>query len=183
VLFLSSTGIRGDPEPAGAEPAGAGALLLRLHAPQAQSIPAEAREAADAAELFLYIPDPVMLASAPAQSSSQSPGALMQNLPLRQGWISARGHTSPEGEQGYEMAAVLLLDPVQNPRSVERLLRLLVTLWLRRIEVADPVAKLQRMAIAVDSESARIDSLFLESGEIASFFASLLVRNPGGEPW
>jgi hypothetical protein len=106
----------------------------------------------------------------------------MRNLPIRQGWISAHGQRSREGVEGYELAAVLLIDPVENPRSLERLLRLMVTLWLRRIQAADPVEKLQRAVITVDSRSARIESLFLESSEISSFFGSLLARNPGGDP-
>ena len=62
----------------------------------------------------------------------------MQNLPIRQGWV--RGERLDDGE-GYELEVVFLLAGVESPRSVELLLRLMLTLWLRRVQVEDPAMK------------------------------------------
>ena len=174
----------------GGVPAGAEALLRRLHSPQAQPLPAQVRGAQETADMFFFIPDPAALAaSSAAAPTAQGPGTLFQNLPIRQGWISARRQVSSTGIQtgdpkGYELEAVFLLDQVDNPRSVEMLLRLMLTLWLRKVRVEDPVEILKAVTFRADSESARIESLFLEAGEIASFVTALLpeTRGSGGRP-
>jgi hypothetical protein len=204
VLFVTG-GVQNDGDPAGGEPeradaagttpagadlAGAEALLRRLHAPQAQPLPPEARGVSESADIFFYFPDPAVLALSAAASSravstraapsAQEPGALLQNLPIRQGWISARQLTSPAGKEGYQLEVVFLLAGVENPRSVEMLLRLMLTLWLRKSQVEDPVQTLKAATFRADSESARIESLFLETGEIAYFLGTLLPENFGG---
>jgi len=159
--------------PAGYHPAGVEALLRRLHAPKAQGLPARALGDLQTADIFVYIPDPVaavslQAASAATAPSSQDPGKLLQNLPIRQGWISARRRG-----QGYELGIVFLLEEADNPRSVELLLRLMLTLWLRKVQVEDPVKILKQASITADSEAARIDSLYLEEQQIVFFFATL----------
>lgn len=178
----------GPADPDGA--AGAEALLRRLRAPGAQTLPSEARGVSESADIFFYIPDPAVLALSAAVSSAtsstrtapsaQDPGALLQNLPIRQGWISARQLTSPEGEEGYQLEVVFLLAGVEKPRSVEMLLRLILTLWLRKSQVEDPVKTLKSATFRTDTESVRIESLFLETGEIVSFFETLLPEDLGG---
>lgn len=174
----------------GGDPAGAEDLLRRLHSPRPQPLPVQARGAPESADIFFYIPDPVALAaSRRSVSTSQDPGALLQNLPIRQGWISARWYASDpsvaqEQREGYEVEVVFLLARLENPRSVERLLRLMLTLWLRKCQVENPVEKLKAVTIRAESESVRIESLFLSSGEIAAFIKSLLPENlaSGGLP-
>lgn len=169
----------------GGDPAGAEDLLRRLHSPRLQPLPVQVRGAPESSDIFFYIPDPVALvASSTSVSTSQDPGALLQNLPIHQGWVSAQRYTPPEGEEGYELEVVFLLAEVENPRSVELLLRLMLTLWLRRVQVEDTVETLKSVTISADSESARIESLFLEAGEIASFLQTLLPENlvSGGRP-
>jgi hypothetical protein len=169
----------------GGDPAGAEALLRRLHSPQPQPLPPQALGGPQSADIFFYIPDPVALAaSRRSVSTTQDPGALLQNLPIRQGWISARGYASdPEVAQeqrgGYELEVVFLLAEVESPRSVERLLRLMLTLWLRKFQVGNPVETLKAVTIRADSQSARIESLFLSSGQIAAFIQTLLPENLG----
>jgi hypothetical protein len=175
---------------------GAEELLRRFQRPEAQPLPIPARKASESADIFFYIPDPISLAlvrsasqaSAAARSRAQDPGALLQNLPIRQGWISARryapGQVSDQENQsmdrrGYELEAVLLLDQVDNPRSVELLLRLMLTLWLRKVQVDDPVETLKTVKISVDAESARIDSFFLDDDQIVLFLQTLLPEMPG----
>ena len=80
---------------------------------------------------------------------------------------------------------MLLLDRVDNPRAVELLLRLILTLWLRKVQAEDPVETLKAAAISVDAEYARIDSLFIEDGQIVLFLQTLLPETllpgmPGG---
>lgn len=168
-------------------------LLRRLHSPEPQSLPPQAQIKSEAADIFFYIPDPAALAAASAAASTtatsgtQDPGALLQNLPIRQGWVSARRRTSDgeavkEDRGGYELEAVFLLGQVDSPRSVELLLRLMLTLWLRKVQVEDPVQTLKAVTFRVDSQSARIESFFLESGEIASFVRTLLPENFGDGP-
>jgi hypothetical protein len=169
-------------------------LLRRLFFPQEQPLPAQARAESESADIFLYIPNPAFLASlwsasstaAPAKAASrvQEPGALLQKLPIRQGWISARRQVSapaaPSGDRkGYELDAVFLLDQVDNPRSVELLLRLMLTLWLRKVRAEDPVETLKAATISADAGSARIDSFFLKDREIAAFLQTLLPENLG----
>jgi hypothetical protein len=181
-------------EPGAAAP-GVAELLDRFQRPEAQPLPAAARRESESADIFLYFPDPVALAALgtvptaavgppTAAGKAQDPGALLQNLPIRQGWISARrkecGNGVQSGDrQGYELEAVFLLDQVEKPRSVELLLRLMLTLWLRKVQADDPVERLKEAAISVDVESARIDSFFLTDGEIASFLGSLLPESFG----
>ena len=183
---------------AGSAAFGAEALLQRFQRPEAQPLPSQARTASESADIFFYIPDPIFLAlarsassaaAAKAQSRAQDPGALLQNLPIRQGWISARrqapGQVSGQGtqfgdRQGYELEAVFLLDQVDNPRSVELLLRLMLTLWLRKVQAEDPVQILKAARISADAESARIDSFFLEDEQIVLFLQTLLPEMPGG---
>jgi len=194
-LLLLTGAVQAGADPAGSGPAGpdggegAEALLRGLHAPGLQSLPSEARGASESADIFFYIPDPAVLALSAATSaasstrsapSAQDPGALLQNLPIRQGWISARQLTSPEGEEGYQLEVVFLLAGVEKPRSVEMLLRLILTLWLRKSQVEDPVQTLKTVTFRTDTESARIESLFLKTGEIASFFETLLPEDLGG---
>ncbi len=188
VLFLS-VGVQsgGDPaaaHPEGANPAGAEALLRRLHFPEAQPLPAQVRGALETADIFLYIPDPAALVSSGSASATRDPAALLKNLPIRQGWIRGERLDSPEGEEGYELEVVFLLAEVESPRSVELLLRLMLTLWLRRAQVEDPVETLKAVTFRTDSESARIESLFLTTGEIASFIRTLLPGDllNGGRP-
>ena len=66
-----------------------------------------------------------------------------------------------------------MLAEADNPRSVELLLRLMLTLWLRKVQVEDPVKILKQASITADPEAARIDSLYLEEQQIVSFFATL----------
>jgi len=183
-ILFASVGVPAGGDPAGANPAGAEALLRRLHSPEAQPLPAQARGAPETADIFFYIPDPVALASSGSASGARDPGTLLQNLPIRQGWIKGERHDSPEGEEGYELEVVFLLAQVESPRSVELLLRLMLTLWLRRVQVEDPVETLKAVTFRTDSESARIESLFLETGEIASFIRTLLPGDllKGGRP-
>jgi hypothetical protein len=60
----------------------------------------------------------------------------------------------------------------------------MLTLWLRKCQVENPVEKLKAVTIRAESESVRIESLFLSSGEIAAFIKSLLPENlaSGGLP-
>ena len=178
VLFVC-VGVQsgGDPaaaHPEGANPAGAEELLRRLRFPEAQPLPAQVRGALETADIFLYIPDPAALVSSGSASATRDPGALLKNLPIRQGWIRGERLDSPEGEEGYELEVVFLLAEVESSRSVELLLRLMLTLWLRRVQVEDPVETLKAVTFRTDSESARIESLFLTTGEIASFIRTLL---------
>ena len=53
---------------------------------------------------------------------------------------------------------------------------------LRRVQVEDPVETLKAVTFRADSESARIESLFLEAGEIVSFIRILLPENLAGGP-
>jgi hypothetical protein len=187
-----------DADSAGAAGFGAEAMLRRFQRPEPQPLPSLAQTASESADIFFYIPDPVSLAlarsassaaSARTQSRAQDPGALLQNLPIGQGWISARRQapgqvsgqgTRPSDRQGYELEAVFLLDQVDNPRSVELLLRLMLTLWLRKVQAEDPVEILKAATISADAESARIDSLFLEDEQIVSFLQTLLPEKPDG---
>ena len=197
VLFVTADGLAADYS-AGAAAFGAEAMLRRFQRPEPQPLPSLAQTASESADIFFYIPDPVSLAlarsassaaSARTQSRAQDPGALLQNLPIGQGWISARRQapgqvsgqgTRPADRQGYELEAVFLLDQVDNPRSVELLLRLMLTLWLRKIQAEDPVEILKAAKISADAESARIDSFFLEDEQIVSFLQTLLPEKPDG---
>jgi len=181
----------------GAAFSGVAEMLRRFQRPEAQPLPAAARRQSESADIFLYFPDPVSLAAlgsastpvAPGTSAgrAQDPGALLQNLPIRQGWISGRrrvsgqvsGTEAQSGDgQGYELEAVFLLDQVDNPRSVELLLRLMLTLWLRKVQAEDPVEILKAATISADAESARIDSFFLEDEQIVLFLQTLLPEMP-----
>jgi len=53
---------------------------------------------------------------------------------------------------------------------------------LRKVQVEDPVQTLKEATITADSETARIDSLYLEEGQIVSFFATLFPGSRGGGP-
>ena len=75
-----------------------------------------------------------------------------------------------------------MLEEVDSPRSVELLLRLMLTLWLRKVQVEDPVQTLKEATITADSETARIESLILEQEVIASFIGTLVPENLGGGP-
>lgn len=149
-------------------PTAAAGMLQRLQSPGVDPLQPEAAQDLETADIFLYFPDPVGLAA------SLGSGLLSQQLPIRQVWISA------EAEQdSYDLEAVFLLSEVENLRAVELLLRLMLTLWLRKAEVEDPVGKLKAARIRVEQGSARIDSLSLTSPEIASFFQALV---PEGFP-
>jgi hypothetical protein len=195
VLFVSAgvPAVRpADGHAAGADSYGVEALLRRFRRPEARALPSQVQAESESADLFFYIPDPAYLAlarrasptaSAEARSRAQDPGTLLQNLPIRQGWISARrqdrgqipGQETESGDRrGYDLQAVFLLDRVKNPRSVELLLRLMLTLWLRKIQADDPVEILKAATISADAESARIDSLFLEDEQIVLFLQTLL---------
>jgi hypothetical protein len=162
LLFLAFGAAPGD------ERAGAAGMLQRLHSPEAQRLPAQAAAAATTADVFIYIPAPAALAS------GGEAGALLQNIPISRGWMDARRYTSPEGTEGYQLQIVFLLSRAESARSVEMLLRLMVTLWLRKLQVEDPVQILKAVRFSSDSESARIQGLFLETGEIASFLQTLV---------
>jgi hypothetical protein len=191
VLFVSGGGDSGrDPaasNTAGARCGGAEALLRRLHSPKAQPLPAQVLGASENADIFLYIPDPLALASLRAASATspptaQDPGALLKKLPIHQGWISARrqasgpGFAQADGED-YELEVVFLLDEVENPRSVEMLLRLMLTLWLRKVQVEEPIQTVKAVTFRTDSESVRIESLVLGDREIASLLGVLFPGN------
>jgi hypothetical protein len=171
ILFLT-VGVPADGDPAGAE-----ALLRRLHTPEAQPLPAPLTLEQQTADIFFYLPDPAALVSSGSASATRDPGDLLKNLPIRQGWVRGERLDFPEGEEGYELEVVFLLAEVDSPRSVELLLRLILTLWLRRVQVEDPVETLKAVTFRADSESARIESLFLTAGEIASFIRTLLPEN------
>jgi hypothetical protein len=154
IVFVAGGGPAGGDSADGGS-AGAESLLRRLHSPEAQPLPVQARGEPETADIS-----------------------------IRQGWISARRHESDsgaaqEGREDYELEAVFLLDQVESARSVELLLRLMLTLLLRKVQVEDPVQTLKAVTVSADSESARIESLFLEAGEIASFIKILLPENLG----
>jgi hypothetical protein len=188
LLFVTRSGpSTGDPatavptagDPAARAPAAAELMLRRLRSPEAQPFPDPARQKSEASDIFLYLPDPVAIfASSAAVLAAQDPGAFLQELPIRQGWISAQRRVSG-GE--YELEVVFLLDQVESPRSVERLLRLMLTLWLRKIQVEDPVETLKALTIRVDSQSVRIESLFLDIGDIVSLLTTLIPANLGSQ--
>ena len=150
---------------AGGAPSAAALMLRRLQSPGVDPLPPEAAQDLEAADIFLYFPDPA--------------GFLPHQLPIRQIWISAVAE-----QEIYDLQAVFLLSEVENLRAVELLLRLMLTLWLRTAEVEDPVKILKNAEIHVEQGSARIDSLSLTSPEIASFFQALLPEAfPGdGQP-
>jgi len=145
---------------AGGAPGAAALMLQRLQSPGVDPLPPEAAQDLEAADIFLYFPDPA--------------GFLPYQLPVRQIWISATAELDI-----YDLQAVFLLTEVENLRAVELLLRLMLTLWLRSAEVEDPVEKIKASRIRVEQGSARIDSLSLSTPEIASFFQALL---PEGFP-
>jgi len=153
---------------AGGAPTTAAEMLQRFQSPGVNPLPVEAARDLEAADIFLYFPDPAGLAA------SSDPGLLLQQLPIRQIWISAAAE-----QDSYDLEAVMLLSEVENLRAVELLLRLMLTLWLRTAEVEDPVGKLKTARIRVEQDSARIDSLSLTTPEIASFFQALV---PEGFP-
>jgi hypothetical protein len=153
---------------AGGAPTTAADMLRRFQSPGVNPLPAEATQVLQAAGIFLYFPDPSGLAA------SSERGLLLQQLPIRQIWISAAAQ-----QDSYDLEAVFILSDVENLRAVELLLRLMLTLWLRTAEVEDPVEKIKAAQIRVQQGSARIDSLRLSAPEIASFFRSLV---PEGFP-
>jgi len=153
---------------AGGAPSTAAGMLQRLQSPGVDPLPPEAAPDLETADIFLYFPDPAGLAA------SSDPGLLPYQLPIRQIWISAAAE-----QDSYDLEAVFLLSEVENLRAVELLLRLMLTLWLRKAEVEDPVGKLKTARIRVEQGSARIDSLKLTGLEIASFFQVLV---PEGFP-
>ena len=72
-----------------------------------------------------------------------------------------------------------MLSQQQDSRSLEVLLRLLLTVWMRRAQVSDPVAKLKAVTIRADEGALHIDSLRLKPGELASFLQLLLPQDIG----
>jgi hypothetical protein len=156
---------------------GVEALLWRLQAPQPQRLPPHLTGEAERADIFLYLPSPAVLAASVTTVPAQDSGALLQSLPLRQGWVSATRDTSAGGVEGYRLEVVFLLEEVDSPRSVEMLLRLMLTLWLRKLQVDDPVETLKAAGIRADTQSARIESLFLANDEIAALIATTLPPN------
>ncbi len=154
---------------AGGAPTAAAGMLQRLQSPGVNPLPAEAAQVLEAADIFLYFPDPAGLAA------SADPGLLPQQLPIRQIWISAAAQ-----QDSYDLEAVFLLSEVENLRAVGLALRLMLTLWLRTAGVADPVGKLKSAEIHLEQGSARIDSLSLTTPEILSFFQVLV---PEGFPF
>ncbi|UCF96404.1 MAG: hypothetical protein JSV89_14635 [Spirochaetaceae bacterium] len=161
----------------GGDPAGAETLLRRFHAPGSDRLPAEVSAELEGADLFFYLPDPLALAAISlSASSAQDPAVVFQRLPIRQLWISAAGSGAAGGED-YELEVVFLLSEVENPRAVETLLRLMLTLWMRKVQAEDPVGKLKAATIRTDGGSARIESLTLSPAELASFFQILLPVN------
>ena len=166
----------------GGEPSGAEELLRRLGSPGPNPVPARAAGDLEAADIFLYVPDPVALAVASGTPSSpaQDPGVVLQRLPIRQMWVCAQ-RSAAEGAAGsYELGIVFMLAEGENPRSVEMLVRLMLTLWMRKARLDDAVGKLKAVTIGSDQGSVRVGSLVLSSGEIASFMQSLLPDDPGG---
>jgi hypothetical protein len=172
---------------AGGDAGAAEQLLRRFQLPGPNPLPEPAAEEAERADIFLYLPDPMFLAasSRSVSSSSQDPAVLLQRLPLRHGWVSAQG-----GQEGYELEAVFVLSEVESSRSVELLLRLMLTLWMRKARVQDPVEKLKAVTIRTErgaepqQGAVRIESLALSHEEIASFFRTLLPEGggSGGQP-
>jgi hypothetical protein len=159
----------------GGDPAGAETMLRRFHTPGSDRLPAEVLAELERADLFFYVPDPLALAaSIQSASSAQDPAVIIQKLPIRQSWISAVWTGTAEGGDDYELEVVFLLSEVENPRAVEALLRLMLTLWMRKVQVQNPVGKLKAVTIRTDGSSAHIESLFLSSAEIASFFQVLI---------
>jgi hypothetical protein len=148
------------------------------------------------------------LTSTASASESREAGAMLQKLPIRSMWIGAtaiqqlteltgRESSPPAGSDGkapspagsdasgtgagrqiYEMEAVFLLSEVDNPRSVELLLRLMLTLWLRNAQMEDVVGKLKSATIRVEQGRASITALVLSAGEIASLLKVLVPEVP-----
>ncbi|MBN2552281.1 MAG: hypothetical protein JXB06_05905 [Spirochaetales bacterium] len=166
----------------GGEPSGTEALLRRLGSPGPNPVPGRAAADLETADIFLYIPDPVALAvaSRAPSSSSQDFGAVLQRLPIRQMWVCARRIDPERAGDSYELAIVFMLAEGENPRSVEMLVRLMLTLWMRQAQVDDAVGKLKAVTFGSDPSSVWVESLVLGSGEIASFMQSLLPDDPGG---
>jgi len=167
VLLLAADGVTGAAE-----------LLASLHAPDPDPLPVRALAAAETSALFLYLPDPLRLISASASSSApapavQDPGAIFRRVPIERAWITVRPH-----EEDYRLDAVFLLTEVENPRSVEVLLRLMLTLWMRGSEVEDAVQKLKAVRIRTEGGAAVIESLHLSAAEIASFVRTVLPEQP-----
>jgi hypothetical protein len=157
------------------DPGAARKLLGRLHSPGPNPLPSAAAAEAEKADIFLFLPDPPFLAAAARTASVPSRDAgLLQGLPIRQGWISARAVA-----EGYELHGVLALSEQEDSRSLEVLLRLLLTVWMRRAQVSDPVQKLKALTMRADGGALHIDSLLLSAGELASFFRLLIPEDVG----
>lgn len=183
---------------AGGDPAGAEILLRRLHNPGTNPLPQQISAEPESSDIFLYIPDPLALAAASVSSSmdtgaqdsggipaGQGAAAMLQKLPIRQVWITANHINSGTGSGAavgqYRLEIAMLLADVENSRSVELLLRLLLTLWMRNNDVPDAVGKLKSMKISTENGVTRVESLILSTAEIAAFIQTMLPEsNLGG---
>ncbi len=177
VVFVSTAG-------PGPYPEGVAEMLERRQAPGPTPIPPAAVHGMQAAELFLFLPDPMGLAAAASPGSEVSgreappvPILGMQALPIEQAWLRAEAEAG-----GYRLEVALRLAEAGNPAAVEKLLRLALILWMRRTGIEDPAEQLRALRITVDQGLARIESLRLSEEQLLALLASFLPASlPSGE--
>ncbi len=177
VVFMSTAGLSPSPE-------GAAEMLERRQAPGPSPLPPAAADGMQAADLFLFFPDPIRLAAAAGPGSGISgreavtaPILGLQALAVEQAWLSAEAQ-----EDGYRLDVVLRLAEAGNPAAIENLLRLALILWMRRTGIEDPAARLRALSISVDQGLARIESLRLSEEQLVALLASFLPASlPAGE--
>jgi hypothetical protein len=134
-------------------------LLRRLGGSEETSLPPEARDELNQADLFVYFP------TLPSRESA----AELSRLPIGSLWLAARS-----AENDFLISAVFGLERVSNERAVERLFRLLIPLMLRRAQVKDPVGKLKAMVLEVNPDRVRVDNLRLSTDELVGFLSSFV---------
>jgi hypothetical protein len=151
-------------------------MLERLHDPAAAVLAPEAARRMQAADFFLYFPDPGGLAAAstpnPATSESstaQKPQLSFRRLPLGHVWLAGMA-----AGQSYDLEMGFALTEVKNPRAIEALLSLILIAWMRSAQVDDPVGHLKSVTITVENDYARIESLKLRQEEFFRFFEAFV---------
>lgn len=137
-------------------------LIERIKEPAPFFLPAGVKGDLKLAHALVYFP--VLPGGGDAGKEAQ-----LDNLPIREVWIFSRGE-----DEVHELTASFNLSEVKNPRILEALFRLLLTMWLRETEVENLAARLQSVEVRVEDKMVRITGLFFSTTELSRSFAALI---------
>jgi hypothetical protein len=149
-------------------------LADRLQTAPPLALPPEAAAEMEAAALVVFFP------RLPPEVERE----WGHRAPVRDLWLSARpvgpgGADRPAGP-AYELLAVFGLTEVRNPRLVESLFRLLITVWLRGARLDNLSERLKTVQVAAGTDAVRVSGLSLTLEELLRALQALAAGGAEG---